>query len=65
MYDRQKCQSCIYSAVLNEHDCCCIYILVEHKRRGCYGSGDCEKYEERTSQRRVRINKDGGFVYYD
>ena len=63
MFDRKRCEECAYSSMLNEHDPCCVYILVENQMRGCYGEGDCDKFRPRTKQRRMRICKDGGFVY--
>ena len=63
MYDSERCLKCVYSAKVNEGIACCIYILIKHERRGCYGSGKCEKFEKMTKKKRCRIMKDGGFIY--
>lgn len=65
MFDQKKCATCRYSAKLTETELCCVYILVEYKRRGCYGDGECDKYEKRTRQRAPKICKGGGIVYED
>ena len=65
MYDRNKCRTCIYLAKVNEGESCCIYILVENHKRGCYGDGDCPMYEKRDKRRRPKIGRDGGIIYYD
>ena len=62
MYDIKQCSICKYSVLLNENTYCCEYILIKKKRRGCYGSGLCEKFEERTEPRKAQIT-DGGFYY--
>lgn len=64
MYDRNKCIQCKYSTKLNEQDWCCAYILIKHERRGCYGDGECEKFEQLNQRRRARIDM-RGFVYRD
>ena len=62
MYDKEQCSLCRYSVLLNENTYCCEYILIERKRRGCYGTGICEKFEKRTSARKAQITE-GGFFY--
>ena len=59
MYDMDRCLKCKYSAKLNENEWCCAYILATHKRRGCYGSGDCEKFEPRPRGRRNNFGYKG------
>ena len=64
MYDRKKCEKCKYSSWLRDGEVCCMYIVIEQHRRGCYGKGICPKFEERTEPRKA-INGDGGFYYED
>ena len=59
MYDRDRCIQCRYSLKLNEQDWCCAYILIKRERRGCYGSGDCEKFEKRKGKRRACVDLRG------
>ena len=65
MYDKDKCEKCKYSARVNESEVCCVYILIEEHRRGCYGVGPCPKFSERTHMRKPKITRDGGYIYYD
>ena len=43
MYDIRQCARCKYSIHFNGV-ICCDYLCTEKKRRGCYGSGKCEKF---------------------
>ena len=61
MYDKEQCSRCRYSVLLNENTYCCEYILIKKERRGCYGSGICEKFEKRTIKK-AQITA-GGFFY--
>lgn len=65
MYDRAKCIQCKYSAKLNEQDWCCVYILMKQERRGCYGEGDCEKFEKLERRRKPKMDIVKGFIYWD
>ena len=46
MYDRRQCARCKYSIHFNGV-ICCDYLNMEQERRGCYGSGTCEKLKLR------------------
>lgn len=65
MYYPKRCESCKYSSKLNEGSVCCVYILVEKRRRGCYGSRNCKKYIEREMERRPKISLEGGIYYVE
>lgn len=65
MLNKNKCASCKYSSKINDYDFCCVYILIKKQMRGCYGDGDCDKYEKLTNKRRPQISLEGGFIYYD
>ena len=62
MYSKDQCSRCKYSVLLNENTYCCEYILIKKERRGCYGSGICEKFEQRIGVRKPQITE-GGFYY--
>ena len=64
MFDKKKCATCKYSAKVNESEVCCVYILIEEHMRGCYGEGECPKYQKRTQRRKAQVSM-GGFVYDD
>ena len=63
MYDKRICASCKYSEKLNEDQPCCMYIVIEKRRRGCYDTEFCDKYVERTEQRKAQISLEGGIYY--
>ena len=67
MYDPKRCEKCKYSGLLSskaQYSVCCMYILIEGHMRGCYDTPECDKFENRTKQRRARIDG-GGFIYYE
>ena len=46
MYDKEICRKCKYAGHIDGMTCC-DYILINKKRRGCYGGEKCDKYENR------------------
>ena len=64
MFDHKKCASCKYSGKLNENQLCCMYILIEGHRRGCYEGDVCTKYEKRSKKRRASLDMEDGKWFY-